>query len=70
MHQTKIKIEEITWIFFLSLLLNAAGTIGTTYTVCLVNVGQLVECKSAWEAKVLGENLPHCHLAYHKSHMT
>jgi hypothetical protein len=36
----------------------------------MVGVEQLVEWKLAGETEVLGENLPQCHLAHHKSHMT
>jgi hypothetical protein len=30
----------------------------------------MVECEIAGENQVLGENLPQCHFAYHKSHMS
>jgi hypothetical protein len=31
---------------------------------------QSVEWEFAGETEVLGENLPQCHFAYHKTHMT
>jgi hypothetical protein len=36
----------------------------------LVIVEQLVELRLEGETEVLGENLPQCHFAQHKSHMT
>jgi hypothetical protein len=33
-------------------------------------VEQLVECELTGENELLGENLPQCHFAHHKSHMT
>jgi hypothetical protein len=35
----------------------------------MVIVEKLVECRLAGETEVLGENLPHRHFVYHKSHM-
>jgi hypothetical protein len=36
----------------------------------MVIVEQLVELRLAGETEVLGENLPQCYFAHHKSHMT
>jgi hypothetical protein len=36
----------------------------------ILNIGQLVELELAEETEVLGEILPQCHSAHHKSHMT
>jgi hypothetical protein len=38
--------------------------------IIIIIVEQLVECQLAGETEVLGENLPQCHSAHHKSHMT
>jgi hypothetical protein len=35
-----------------------------------MNVGQSVEWEVAGETKVLGENLPQCHFAHYRSHVT
>jgi hypothetical protein len=36
----------------------------------MMNVEQSVEWKLTGETEVLGENLPQCHFAHHKYHMT
>jgi hypothetical protein len=36
----------------------------------MMNVEQSVEWELAGETEVLGENMPQCHLAHHKTHIT
>jgi hypothetical protein len=42
----------------------------TMTTTMLMIVEQSEECELVMETEVLGGNLPQCHFARHKSHMT
>jgi hypothetical protein len=36
----------------------------------MMSVKELVDRELAGETEILGENLPQCHIVYHKPHMT
>jgi hypothetical protein len=53
--------------------LGTAATIGLLYKPQMIDdgdCGAIGGMQMAGETEVLGENLPQCHIAHHKSHMT